>query len=90
MSIKGIVNNQGIIKGKITSIPSIDKTLTKENKCADAKATGEALAKKINVTDVVDNLTTTDSTKPLSAQQGVEIKKKLDNIMERLTEIIGE
>lgn len=90
MSIDGIVKNSGVIRGKITAIPSVDKTLTKANRCAEAKATGEALDKKVNIVDVVDNLTTTDSTKPLSARQGVEIKKKLDNIIERLTAIIGE
>lgn len=90
MSVDGAIKNSEVIKGKITAIPSIDKTLTKANKCADAKVTGEALDKKVNIMDVVDNLTTEDSSKPLSARQGVEIKKKLDNIIERLTSIIGE
>lgn len=90
MSINGTIKSNGVVKGKIRVIPSIDKTLKKANKCAEAKATGEALDKKVNIMDVVDNLTTEDSTKPLSAQQGVELKKKLDKVIERLTEIIGE
>lgn len=33
--------------GKLANIPSIDKTLTKEGMCADAKATGEAIKKAL-------------------------------------------
>lgn len=32
------------LKGKIYKIPEIDKTLTAENKCAEAKAVGDAIA----------------------------------------------
>ena len=35
---------------------------------------------KVNVSDIVDNLTTTNAKKPLSANQGVEIKKLIDAI----------
>lgn len=46
MSLDGTINEEKLkeLNGKITSIPEIDKTLTKENKCADAKATGDAIA----------------------------------------------
>ena len=32
------------LKGKIYKIPEIDKTLNAENKCAEAKAVGDAIA----------------------------------------------
>lgn len=35
---------------------------------------------KVNVTDIIDNLTTSVSNKPLSAKQGVELKKLIDAI----------
>lgn len=35
---------------------------------------------KVNVNDIVDNLTTSDAKKPLSANQGVELKKLIDAI----------
>lgn len=38
------------------------------------------LDKKINKTDIADNLTTDDSTKVLSAKQAVELKKLIDNL----------
>lgn len=66
------------IKGKITSIPKVDATLSKEGQCAEAKATGEALNNKVNLRDIADNLTTADASKVLSAKQGVELKKLID------------
>lgn len=78
MSINGTIKSNGVVKGKIRVIPSIDKTLKKANKCADAKATGDALKNKVNTSDIVDNLATSDSTKPLSAKQGAALKKAVD------------
>ena len=36
---------------------------------------------KVNVSDIIDNLTTSVSNKPLSAKQGVELKKLIDAIV---------
>lgn len=74
--------NLNVLKGKIRSLSpyAIDHTLTVEGASADAKAVGDALEKKVAYADIVDNLTTSDSNKPLSAKQGVEIKKSVDNI----------
>ena len=36
---------------------------------------------KVNVSDIIDNLTTNVSNKPLSAKQGVELKKLIDDII---------
>lgn len=77
------------IKGKITSIPKVDTTLSKEGQCAESKATGEALNNKVNLRDIADNLTTADASKVLSANQGVELKKLIDDevadIMDEIT-----
>lgn len=75
-------NNQALneLKGKIVRIPRVDDTLSREGYAADAKKTGDALNEKLKKTDVVDNLTTDDPEKPLSARQGTVIKKQLDNI----------
>ena len=80
MSINGNVANgdNETLKGKVKPFPSIDKTLSKEGCCADAKATGDALEARVKKVDIVDNLTTEDSEKPLSAKQGAELKKQLD------------
>lgn len=79
------------IKGKITSIPKVDTTLSKEGQCAEAKATGEALNNKVNLRDIADNLTTADASKVLSANQGVELKKLIDEeVSDRLDAITAE
>lgn len=46
MSLDGTINQEKLneLSGKITRIPEIDKTLTAENKCAEAKAVGDAIA----------------------------------------------
>ena len=50
---------------------------TVDNKIA---AIDVELKKKINATDIINNLTTNDSSKPLSAAQGVAIKALIDDI----------
>lgn len=43
MGTQGNIKNSYVLKGKIRDVPGVDKTLTLEGYCADAKATGEAL-----------------------------------------------
>lgn len=43
MSLEGTARTLEVLKGRIAGIPAIDKTLTKAGKCADAKATGDAI-----------------------------------------------
>lgn len=43
MSLDGNATNSYVLKGKITAIPSVDKTLTKAGCPADAKVTGDAI-----------------------------------------------
>jgi hypothetical protein len=45
-TIKGAVSGEQGIRGQMKDIPSLDKSLTRENFAADAKSTGDALAKK--------------------------------------------
>ena len=75
----GKLENMQSLTGKIKSL-EIDTTLTKKGMCAEAKATGEALAKKVNTADIVDELTSVASDKPLSANQGRVLKKQIDEI----------
>ena len=44
MSLTGMAEAKQVLRGKLTNIPRIDTTLTNEGECAEAKATGEALA----------------------------------------------
>ena len=72
------------LKGKILIIPRIDKTLTKEGYAADAKVTGEAIEKMVKKVDIVNDLETEDSNKPLSAMQGVALKELIDALDTRI------
>lgn len=93
MSVTGSASstNLNVLKGKIRSLSpyAIDPSLSVEGASADAKAVGDALEKKVDYTDIVDNLTTSDSKRPLSAKQGVEIKKSVDNLRLSTTESLS-
>ena len=68
------------LSGKVTKIPEADTTFTKEGYFADAKATGDELKKKVNSADIVDNLTTEATDKPLSAKMGKQLKQQIDDV----------
>lgn len=82
MSLNGNTEEmqRGNLHGKVVSIPLVDKSLTKSGYSADAKATGDALGKKVNTVDIVDNLNSYVDNKPLSAKQGAELKRRIDGI----------
>lgn len=84
MSVTGSATstNLNVLRGKIRSLSpyAIDPSLSVEGASADAKAVGDALEKKVAYTDIVDDLKTSDSDRVLSAKQGVELKKSVDNL----------
>ena len=77
--MNGNLKNLQSLTGKIKSF-RIDTTLTKKGMCAEAEATGKALATKVSITDIVDDLLSVASDKPLSANQGRLLKKQIDEI----------
>lgn len=83
MSILGDVGNIESLKslrGKITTIPQVDVTLTKKGYSADAKIVGDALKEKVNTRDIIDNMITDEPNKPASARQVFLIGKQLASI----------
>lgn len=66
---------------------AIDKTLTVSGEAADAKAVGDALKDKVGINDIVDNLETSNANLPLSAKQGVALKKSVDDMVETVREL---
>ena len=68
----------------------VDTTLTKKGMSAEAKATGDALATKVNITDIVDDLTSVADDKPLSANQGRILKKQIDEIDRELMTLLSK
>lgn len=67
-----------------TGDDSEDKTKIATLKCLDdlKGIISDLLADKVNVSDIVDNLTSTDTDKPLSANQGKELKDLIDGLEE--------
>lgn len=86
MRLSGKVSDEEtkVLRGKIRHVPVIDKTFLKANQCAEAKATGEALEARVKKVDIVDSLTSDAYDKPLSARQGAELKRQLDELAARL------
>lgn len=70
-------------KANKSEVLSVDKVLASvgsegTDSVYCSKLTKDELDKKVNVTDVVDNLTSTDTNKPLSANQGKVLKGEVD------------
>lgn len=83
MSVEGDVKNAESLRdlrGKITSIPQTDKTLTKSGYSADAKVVGDALKEKLSFRDIVDDMKTDDPSKAASSRQVFLIGKQLASI----------
>lgn len=73
---------------KDSSYVHTDNNYTNSDKSKVANSplsTNAELTKKVNVTDIIDNLLSTDPTKPLSAPQGKILKSYIDAINQLLT-----
>lgn len=93
MSLKGAVEALKVLRGKVADFFVIDKSLSVSGACADAKATGETLSKKVNAADIVNNLESTQAGVPLSANMGRELNANIEwvrNRMEEVEPIFGE
>lgn len=83
MSVEGNVKeleSLNALRGKVTSIPQVDETLTKKGYSADAKVVGDALEERVRIKDIVDNMITDDAEKVASARQVFLIGKQLATI----------
>lgn len=94
MSLEGYaeaVNNLNVLRGKISNLSpyALDKTLSAEGVSADAKAVGDALEKKVSYSDIVNDLVTLDTDKPLSAAQGVALMQYVNDLI-GTSEVMGE
>lgn len=83
MGVEGNVKNVDSLKalrGRVTSIPQTDETLTKKGYAADAQVVGDALKEKIDIRNIVDDMKTDDPKKVPSARQVFLIAKQLASI----------
>tara|TARA_Y100000780_G_scaffold173817_1_gene158875 strand:- start:566 stop:2110 length:1545 start_codon:yes stop_codon:yes gene_type:complete len=76
-SVQGRAGDVAIAKADV-GLGSADNTSDMAKPVSTAQAA--ALALKVNVTDVLDQLESADATKPLSANQGRVLKELIDNI----------
>ena len=67
---KGFTGNE-VDKTKVTTIKELDDLLAIIN---------TSLSKKVNTSDIIDDLAHEDTDKPLSAKQGKELKRLIDDI----------
>ena len=75
----GIANNATQIAGEAKTIAN--------SAAAVAAAARDGLAGKVNTSDIVDDLTTNNAQKPLSANQGVTLKGLIDALVAQVSEL---
>lgn len=68
------------LKGKVIEIPIVDDTLSKAGYSADAKKTGDELALRIKIENIVNDFTSDATNKVASASTVKRLKALLDNI----------
>jgi regulator of replication initiation timing len=78
-------NLQLTISNFIKGLSNVDNTNDKQKPISDK--TQEALNNKVNVVDVVDNLTSSDIGKPLSANQGLQLKSLIGGLEQRIQDL---
>ena len=79
----GSVSNTGTLNSDISSVNKVVVTDSNNNiktisKLPENKVTHQDITGKVNITDIRDNLTSTDTNKPLSANQGKVLKGLID------------
>lgn len=78
----GILENNVRITTNLYSLPLVNSHLSGEIYQIDEEYVDELLEiirGKVNISDIVDDLVSTDADKPLSAKQGKELKTLIDN-----------
>ena len=80
----GSINNNGTLNSDISSVNKVAVTDSNNNiktisRLPLDKVTHQDVSGKVNVSDIKDNLTSTDTNKPLSAKQGNELKSLVDS-----------
>lgn len=74
--------------GTLTEEEWLDAFLNADN-YYNKTETDDLLDDKINITDIVDNVTSTNTNKPLSANQGKELKDLIDGKADSSTTLAG-
>lgn len=83
MGIQGEVKDIDSLKnlrGKITTIPQTDETLTKKGYSADAKVVGDYLKEKVSFKDIIDDFKSDDPKKVASARTVFLLAKQIASI----------
>ena len=82
----GAIQNGGTLNSDTTTVGKVVVTDGSNNiktisKLPSANVTHQDISGKVNTSDVKDNLTSTDTNKPLSAKQGKVLDEKISNIV---------
>ena len=76
-------------KSQITDFPTIPSKTSELTNDSGFLTSHQSLSGYLQTSDVKDNLTSTDTNKPLSANQGKELKSLIDNKEDNIYRIIG-
>ena len=76
-------------KSQITDFPSIPSKTSDLQNDSGFLTSHQSLSGYLQTSDVKDNLTSTDTNKPLSANQGKELKALIDNKEDNIYRIVG-
>lgn len=76
-------------KSQITDFPTIPSKTSDLQNDSGFLTSHQSLSGYLQTSDVKDNLTSTDTDKPLSAKQGKELKSLIDNKEDKIYRIVG-
>ena len=76
-------------KSQITDFPTIPSKTSDLTNDSGFLTSHQSLSGYLQTSDVKDNLTSTDTDKPLSAKQGKELKSLIDNKEDKIYRIVG-